>query len=251
MALIIAHRGASGDVPENTAEAFERAWRDDADGIELDVRLSADNEAVLSHDPTLHRTAGDARLIKKIPYKELACIDVGSWKGQKWKKCRIPLLFSVLQSVPENRRVYMELKDGEETLPVVSTVLDTVPHLKKSVTFISFDYKTLQLYRHAFPDSQILWLIDTRIIPAEWNKCIVSEIISKANVARLDGIDINACSCVDTSFTAALSAASLQLHVWDVDCVDKCREMLELGAKSITTNYPGKLKTGILRLYRR
>jgi glycerophosphoryl diester phosphodiesterase len=58
---IIAHRGASGSAPENTIAAFERAVRQGADAIELDVRLTADGVPVVLHDATLDRTTEVAR----------------------------------------------------------------------------------------------------------------------------------------------------------------------------------------------
>ena len=54
--LIIAHRGASGEAPENTLAAFELALRQGAGGIELDVHLSSDGIPVVIHDPRLSRT---------------------------------------------------------------------------------------------------------------------------------------------------------------------------------------------------
>lgn len=57
-ALAVAHRGASGRLPENSMEAFEEAVRAGTDAIEFDVRLSADERLVVIHDETLLRTHG-------------------------------------------------------------------------------------------------------------------------------------------------------------------------------------------------
>ena len=51
--LVIAHRGASAQAPENTVAAFELAVRLGAEGIELDVRRTADDELVIHHDAHL------------------------------------------------------------------------------------------------------------------------------------------------------------------------------------------------------
>ena len=48
--FIVAHRGASGDAPENTLPAFERAWKQGADAIEGDFHLTADGKIVCFHD---------------------------------------------------------------------------------------------------------------------------------------------------------------------------------------------------------
>lgn len=59
--LLIAHRGASGEAPENTIAAFDLALSQGADVIELDVRIRGDGELITLHDPTLERTTGDPR----------------------------------------------------------------------------------------------------------------------------------------------------------------------------------------------
>ncbi|MDQ2784391.1 MAG: glycerophosphodiester phosphodiesterase, partial [Chloroflexota bacterium] len=56
MPLIIAHRGASADAPENTLAAFRLAIAQGADGLECDLRMSADGIIVISHDDSLRRT---------------------------------------------------------------------------------------------------------------------------------------------------------------------------------------------------
>lgn len=65
--LVIAHRGASARAPENTLEAFELAVNLGADGIELDVRRTADGHAVVHHDAHL----ADGRLIAATRRAEL------------------------------------------------------------------------------------------------------------------------------------------------------------------------------------
>jgi glycerophosphoryl diester phosphodiesterase len=55
--LVVGHRGVAGHEPENTLRSFRRALEFGVDGIELDVRLSADGELVVFHDATLRRRA--------------------------------------------------------------------------------------------------------------------------------------------------------------------------------------------------
>ena len=55
--LLLGHRGARAvrSIPENTIQSFERALADGCDGFEFDVRLTADGEAVICHDPRFGR----------------------------------------------------------------------------------------------------------------------------------------------------------------------------------------------------
>ena len=69
--LIIAHRGASGYAPENTMDAFELAAKMGADGIELDVHLSADGEVMVIHDEKIDRTSNGQGLVTEYTLAEL------------------------------------------------------------------------------------------------------------------------------------------------------------------------------------
>ena len=59
-----AHRGASGYAPENTLEAFKKAEKMKADGVELDVQLTKDGELVVIHDETVDRVSGEKGFVK-------------------------------------------------------------------------------------------------------------------------------------------------------------------------------------------
>ena len=79
--LIIGHRGASAVAPENTLASFARAFRDGADGIELDVRLARDGVPVVIHDATLSRTrlrkGGGLKLHLDLPPADVDDIPLG------------------------------------------------------------------------------------------------------------------------------------------------------------------------------
>ena len=63
--LVIAHRGDLSSAPENTLPAFQRAWSIGADGVELDVRLTRDDQLVVFHDRRVNRTSnGQGRVLR-------------------------------------------------------------------------------------------------------------------------------------------------------------------------------------------
>src|SRR4051794_14509588 len=74
--LLIAHRGASVDAPENTLAAFRLAIEQGADGLECDLRMSKDGVIVISHDDTLERTHDVDHRICDLTAAELAEYDV-------------------------------------------------------------------------------------------------------------------------------------------------------------------------------
>src|SRR5512140_2542862 len=97
---IIAHRGASADAPENTLAAFRLALELGADGVELDVWRCATGEVVVHHDEDTRRVAGAALLVPDAPLAALRALDVGAWKGERFRGERIPLLAEVLAALP-------------------------------------------------------------------------------------------------------------------------------------------------------
>lgn len=75
MTNIFAHRGASGDCPENTMPAFKKAIEDGADGIELDVQMTKDGRIVVIHDETLDRTTSLKGFVKDTAYDKIRTAD--------------------------------------------------------------------------------------------------------------------------------------------------------------------------------
>ncbi|MDU6524433.1 MAG: glycerophosphodiester phosphodiesterase family protein, partial [Enterococcus sp.] len=71
MTVIIAHRGSAGTHPENTLPAFMEAVRSGADGIELDVHLTADQQLVVIHDESVDRTTDGKGLVRELTLEEI------------------------------------------------------------------------------------------------------------------------------------------------------------------------------------
>ena len=77
---VIAHRGASEVVPEHTLAAYKQALLDGADGLECDVRLTADGVLVCVHDRKVDRTSNGRGVVSTLELAELRELDFGSWK---------------------------------------------------------------------------------------------------------------------------------------------------------------------------
>lgn len=76
---VIAHRGASHDLPEHTPAAYRRALEVGADGLECDVRLSADGHLVCVHDARVDRTSSGRGPVSGMRLDQLRSLDWGSW----------------------------------------------------------------------------------------------------------------------------------------------------------------------------
>jgi len=115
--LIIAHRGASADAPENTLPAFREALRQKADLIELDLHLSADGIPVVIHDAKLERTTNGQGKVADRTVAELQQLDAGSWFAPQFATATIPTLAEVLHSLPNTAKWLLELKNDAEGNP--------------------------------------------------------------------------------------------------------------------------------------
>jgi glycerophosphoryl diester phosphodiesterase len=108
---VVAHRGISGKMPENTLAAFSRACEiQGINMIELDVRLSADEQVIVLHDRTLQRTSTGNGAARQYSVAEIKEFDAGSWFDPAFSKERIPTLEEVLVLVNKRRWVNIELK---------------------------------------------------------------------------------------------------------------------------------------------
>ena len=134
---IIAHRGASHDAPENTLESVKLGWEQGADAVEIDVYLSKDGHIVVHHDGTTKKLAGVDRKVVDQTLAELQQLDVGAWKGDKWKGVRIPKLADVLATIPEGHRLFVEVKCGPEIVPDLAKAFKRSGKKPKQLVVIS------------------------------------------------------------------------------------------------------------------
>src|SRR5438093_1912102 len=79
---VVAHRGASDVDPEHTLAAYQRAIETGADGLECDVRLTADGHLVCVHDRRVNRTSNGRGAVSALELADLATLDFGSWKDE-------------------------------------------------------------------------------------------------------------------------------------------------------------------------
>ena len=108
--LIIAHRGDSTNFPENTISAFQNAVTLGADGIELDVRLTKDQNLVVFHDHYLGRTAPGSKPVNHYTKTEIQALDAGSWFSSEFQRERVPTLDEVFESLPQDFLINVEMK---------------------------------------------------------------------------------------------------------------------------------------------
>lgn len=151
---LFAHRGASAHAPENTLAAFELALRQQADAIELDVMLTADNAVIVFHDHTLERVTDGTGKIAGYPLNVLKQLDAGSHFDAAFRGERIPTLDEVFETVGARTFINIELKNDatpNDNLPESVAALVTRHNLTQHVMVSSFNPIALRRFRRALP----------------------------------------------------------------------------------------------------
>jgi len=240
--LIIAHRGASHDAPENTLAAVHLGWAQGADAVEIDVRQSRDGHIVVIHDAHTRRTAGVTRRVQAQTLGELRELDVGRWKHPRYAGESIPTLAEVLETVPHGKRLFVEIKSGPECLPQFVDTLRRFGKNPSQVLPIGFDVTTMKLVKWALPEWEVAWVQGFR---RNWRggwRPTAEKLIEQAKAAGLDALDLGGRGPVNPSFAAKVHAARLKLYIWTVDAPAKARRLAAAGVDGITTNRPGWLR---------
>jgi glycerophosphoryl diester phosphodiesterase len=235
--LIIGHRGASRDAPENTLASFRLAFEQGADGIEADFRLAADGEIVCLHDDATGRTAGVEMRVDRSGWQELRGLEVGAWKGEAWRGERIPSLGEVLGALPAEKRIFIELKSGTPIIPGLEATLAASGVAPERIRLLAFSADLIRTLKERLPAYRACWLTDYRW-RGGWHPS-PGEVLETLRHCRADGLASRSRGVLDASFVAALRQEAREIHVWTVDAAAEARRLAALGVDSIMTNRPG------------
>ena len=240
---LIAHRGASADAPENTLAAVELAWRQGADAVEADFRLTRDGHVVASHDDSLLRLAGVDLRIAEHTLAELRRCDVGRWKSEQWAGQGLPTLDELLAVTPPRGRFYVEVKCGAEIAePLVAAVRQSKV-AEEQLVMICFSAPLLAELHRVLPGSATYLVVEFLRDPHSgvWYP-EADERLDAAVGHGLTGLDLMAARAADPKLLERIRAAGLDLCVWTVDEPAEAARLIELGVRRITTNRPGWLR---------
>jgi glycerophosphoryl diester phosphodiesterase len=244
--LIVAHRGASHDAPENTIAAFNLAWEQNADGIETDCCLTRDGHIVCIHDKTTERTAGINLDVGKSTLAELKKLDVGRWKDERFAGQTIPTLDEVMASVPDGKLIVIELKVGPEIVEPLQKLLEQARQPAPSVLIISFNEDAIAEAKKRLPGIMAHWLsgYSSRNDPGSWEPQSAT-VIERIHATKADGFGSEARRDIfNQQFKDDLAAANInEFHVWTVDDPDDARFFRRMGAFCITTNRPAYIRS--------
>ena len=219
---IFAHRGASGNYPENTASAITAALQAQVDGIELDVQSCAD-DFVIIHDSWLDRTTNGNGRVVDTPFSEIAKLDAGN--GQ-----HVLNLQQVLELIGTQTQINLELKHTFGLDKLVQILEQNVAEgiiERERLLLSSFDHHQLKWLKQNLPWVKIGAL--TASIPL--NYAYFAENLHAYSV-HLDKNFIN------HEFVADAKQRGLKVMTYTVDKQQEIEEMQNLGVDGIFSNYP-------------
>jgi glycerophosphoryl diester phosphodiesterase len=226
--LVVAHRGASVEHPENTIEAFEAAIDARADAVEFDVRMTADRRAVVMHDPDVSRTTSGTGLVCEMSLEEL-------------RELGVPTLGETLECLAGRAAADIEIKnlqgepgftpEREAAVEATHAALDAVG-FSGQVIVSSFNPASIAYSRALRPDVPTGLLTEFEVDADE-----------ALGRARADGhpwvlpFVLKVLEAGD-GFSDRVHEGGALLGVWIADDPETARRLFELGADAVATNDP-------------
>jgi len=225
--LVIAHRGSSGERPENTLPAYALAVEQRADMIEIDLHRTRDGAIVIAHDERLPGLPG-GREIGECSLADVQAVATG--------ECRVPSLDEVLDSFGAQIPFNLEIKIGgsgaysrieTETLAALAA-----RGLGASILFSSFDDGVLARLRSADPRARIGVLVSARAAEGWLERCAA---VGAEAVHFSKGL-------ASAPAVEAAHREGLAVYVYTVDDPAEMRSLLDRGCDGLFTNFPARMR---------
>lgn len=228
MTIFLSHRGESDDAPENTLRAFSLAMERDSDGIELDIRLTADGDVVCVHDETLERVAGVKLAVADASLAELR------------NHYPVPLLSEALALLRPGKHMQIELKGVQPLARPLKQVLEQWGGDRRSLALSSFEEETIRNAAEFFPDLPRLLLVDLKnrfgVFPS------AEQVMDYLRKLHCTGVSFKATTEADAAFVAALHAEKFRVVSWGVFSDELGLAMAALGVDVMTCNHAVALR---------
>ncbi len=242
--MIVAHRGASREAPENTIPAFKLAWKQGTDAIEGDFRLTKDGNIVCIHDGNTENVSNTNLVIRESTLAELRKLDVGVRHNKKFKGTTIPTIAEVFSTIPEQKTIYIEIKCGAEIIPALLEEIKKSGLNRDQIVVICFNKRIIQEFKMKAPEFKASWLSgfekdeSGKIFPS------LETVLTTLKEIKADGFSSTK-DIIDEAFVESITEEGYEYHVWTIDDAKTAKRFKKWGAKSITTNVPDYIKRAL------
>lgn len=227
---VTSHRGYSHSVPENTLIAVDKAMVEQADYVEVDVRVTKDGELVLLHDPNLKRTTGLNKYIWNTTYEEVSSLDAGGWFGIEFAGTKIPTVRELFELCKGKIMLNLDLKyrsDSEELAEKVVALIEEYD-MQMQCVITSTSLHCLQEVKEA--DEEIrTGYITYGIYQSLYQNKAVDFFSMKANL-------------VTKNIVNEAHKNGKKIHVWTVNARTEIERLQRLGVDNIITDNPSYTK---------
>jgi glycerophosphoryl diester phosphodiesterase len=230
--MIIGHRGAAGEAPENTLGAFRLALEQGCQGIELDVHLSADGRLIVCHDETLDRTTDRSGRIHDMRAEEIREADAGAWFSEKFRGEKVPYLEEVFELTPPGIMINVEVKHiyGGRLEAVLLELLRRTGRLG-DVVVSSFDHKLLARIKQQEAEIRIGLLYS-------------ADLINHAGYAELLGVPVFSLHphhlLIGAEDVAEARRRGLAVYPFTANSEEDLRALIRQGVSGIITDFPAR-----------
>lgn len=234
---IYAHRGACRAAPENTLVAFRLARQLGADGIELDVKLTADSEIVVIHDQTVDRTTTGTGSVASLKLEEILRLDAGLKFDQTYTGCRIPTLDEVFFDLGNSLRYDIELthyRSPFDSLPEKVAALVKKHHLEPHVIFSSFMPFGLKRIKQLLPGVPAGLIAGKGFAGALSRSWLGWKLAPDLIVPHISGLQ--------QDFVSQQHARRRGVIPWTVNEKDDLKRCQAMGIRAIITDVPDQMR---------
>ena len=246
---MVAHRGASHENAEHTLGAYIAAMDSGAEGLECDVRLTADGHLVCVHDRDLRRTASQRGVVSTMELSELSELDFASWKNP-WAELddeapdrdetfdQVLTLRRLLETVADyDRRIEVAIETKHPTRYAGLVEKRLVEMLRdfgwdragSPVRVMSFSFTALQRVERLAPDVQLVQLIEHAQYWPMLRRAIGKDWIVGPGIVELRE---------HPKLGSRISRAGHDIHVWTVNTPEDLQVCIDLGVKAVITDRP-------------
>lgn len=220
--LILGHRGASADAPENTLKAFKLAIEQGADGFEFDVQLSADGIPVVIHDHTVERTTNGRGAVQAMTAAELQTLDAGDGEP-------IPTLEQLFETFGDTVLYNIEIKDdswrNQGTEAAVGQLIAKY-QLQTKCLVTSFNALAMRRGREVIPAETPMGMI-RMLIPQKYSYHLFNGQADHPHYML-----------VNPEYMNWAKRRNYRIHVWTVDDPKVAQRLVNLGVHGLITNKP-------------
>jgi len=223
---IIAHRGASGHVPENTLPAFQKAVDMGVDAVECDVRICKSGQLVVFHDKRLKRITGARGKVKRRKLAELRQLDAGDGEP-------IPTLKEVLELLDAKTAVNIEIKARKVSVPLAHLIRNAIrrgPWKPEDLFVSSFYFRELRRFHELYPEIPTALLYNKKPGGLKRRRKALDAFAACLNAAH-----------IRASWIRRVHDQGLKAYVWTVNDKGVADQLRSEKADGFFTNYPERL----------